>query len=98
MTIVADISEARLKFVRETMGVPDTLQIRGDESDLKALAGLTNNQMADVVIDATGSNKAQVKAGEARPVAFAVWSGAKGQRGARKQYAQWVPMEMEVAK
>lgn len=68
--IVMDISEAKLAFVRNTMGVPDTIQVRGDESDVKALAALTNEQMADVVIDATGNNKSMVRAME-----FAAFAG-----------------------
>jgi alcohol dehydrogenase len=60
--IVMDISEARLKFVRDKMGVPNTLQVRGDHSDVEALAGVTNGQLADVVIDATGNNQSMVRA------------------------------------
>jgi len=68
--IVMDISEGRLAFVREKMGVPDTLPVRGDESDVQALSALTNGQFADVVIDATGSNKSMVRAME-----FAAFAG-----------------------
>ena len=68
--IVMDISEGRLAFVREKMGVPDTLLARGDASDLEALAALTHRQLADVVIDATGSNKSMVRAME-----FAAFAG-----------------------
>ncbi|MEA3208682.1 MAG: hypothetical protein QOE70_1739 [Chthoniobacter sp.] len=69
-TIVMDISEGRLAFVREKMGVPDTLLVRGDESDLKTLAEMTSGQLADVVIDATGSNKSM-----ARALEFAAYGG-----------------------
>ncbi len=62
--IVMDISEARLSFVREKMGVPDTLLVGGDESDIAGLAALTSQQLADVVIDATGNNKSMVRAME----------------------------------
>ena len=55
--IVMDTNEARLAFCRERMGVTHTLVARGDGSELPALATITNNQLADVVIDATGSNK-----------------------------------------
>ena len=44
----------------------------------------------------TGTNKATVAPGETRNVAFAVWVGDKGQRGARKQYATWVEMPIEA--
>lgn len=63
-TVVMDISEARLAFVREQMGVPNTILVRGDESDVNALAEFTNGQLADVVIDATGHNKSMVRAME----------------------------------
>lgn len=60
--IVADISEPRLQFVREKMGVPDTILVRGDASDFEALAGLTDGQRADVVVDATGNHQSMVRA------------------------------------
>jgi 2-desacetyl-2-hydroxyethyl bacteriochlorophyllide A dehydrogenase len=63
-TVVMDISESRLAFVREKMGVPDTILARGDESDIKAIAELTNGQLADVVVDATGNSKSMVRAME----------------------------------
>jgi alcohol dehydrogenase len=69
-TVVMDISESRLAFVREKMGVPYTLVVRGDESDVKSLAELTGGQFADVVIDATGNNKSMVRAME-----FAAFAG-----------------------
>lgn len=56
-TIVMDMNEQRLAFVREKMGVPDTILTRNDGEELKRLAELTNGQLADVVVDATGSNK-----------------------------------------
>ena len=68
--MVMDISEARLAFVRGQMGVPDTLLVRGDDADLKSLAGMTHGQLADVVIDATGSNRSMVRALE-----FAAFAG-----------------------
>jgi 2-desacetyl-2-hydroxyethyl bacteriochlorophyllide A dehydrogenase len=60
--IVMDISESRLNFVRERMGVPDTVLVRGDHSDFEALTSVTNGQLADVVIDATGNNHSMVRA------------------------------------
>lgn len=59
--IVMDISESRLAFVRDTMGVPDTILVRGDESDVQALSYITGGRMAHVVIDATGSHKSMVR-------------------------------------
>lgn len=58
-TIVMDMNPARLAFVRERMGVPDTvlLEPAGEEAAREKLAALTNGQLADVVVDATGSNK-----------------------------------------
>lgn len=61
-TLVMDMNEQRLAFVREQMGVPDTILAKGDGEELKRLAELTNGQLADVVIDATGSNKSMAQA------------------------------------
>jgi 2-desacetyl-2-hydroxyethyl bacteriochlorophyllide A dehydrogenase len=55
--IVMDISEARLAFCREKMGVAHTIVARGDGSEVKSLDEITGGQRADVVIDATGNNK-----------------------------------------
>jgi 2-desacetyl-2-hydroxyethyl bacteriochlorophyllide A dehydrogenase len=68
--IVMDISEARLAFVRDQMGVPDTVAVRGDEADVRRVYELTNGQGADVVIDATGSHQSMVRALE-----FAAFEG-----------------------
>src|SRR6266480_6335596 len=56
-TIVMDMNEQRLAFVREKLGVPDTILTKGDGQELKRLGDLTDGQLADVVVDATGSNK-----------------------------------------
>jgi alcohol dehydrogenase len=58
-TIVMDMNAQRLAFVREKMGVPDTIALLpGAEADaLVQLGELTGGQNADVVVDATGSNK-----------------------------------------
>lgn len=56
-TIVLDINEARLAFCKNRMRVDATIVAKGDGSELVALESLTNGQRADVVIDATGSNK-----------------------------------------
>ncbi len=61
-TIVMDMNEQRLAFVRETMSVPDTILTKGDGDELKRLGELTNGQLADVVVDATGSNKSMAHA------------------------------------
>jgi 2-desacetyl-2-hydroxyethyl bacteriochlorophyllide A dehydrogenase len=61
-TIVMDMNEQRLAFVREKMGVPDTIMAKGDGAESKRLEELTNGQLADVVIDATGSNKSMAQA------------------------------------
>jgi alcohol dehydrogenase len=59
-TIVMDLNEQRLAFVREKMGVPDT--ILADGSELEQLKKLTDGALAQVVIDATGSNKSMANA------------------------------------
>ncbi len=56
-TIVMDMNEQRLQFVREKMGVTDTLLAKGDGEELKQLQELTGGRMANVVVDATGSNQ-----------------------------------------
>ncbi len=61
-TIVMDMNEQRLAFVREKLRVPDTILTKGDGEELKRLTELTNGQLADVVVDATGSNKSMAQA------------------------------------
>jgi 2-desacetyl-2-hydroxyethyl bacteriochlorophyllide A dehydrogenase len=56
-TIVMDMNDRRLAFVRERMGVSQTILTRGDGEELKRLSELTDGQLADAVVDATGSNK-----------------------------------------
>ena len=56
-TIVMDMNEQRLAFVRERLGIGDTILTQGDGEELKALSALTGGRLADVVVDATGSNK-----------------------------------------
>ena len=54
--IVIDRVAARLAFVRERMGVADTLLGTGGASDLDAIRELTDGRFCEVVVDATGSN------------------------------------------
>lgn len=56
-TIVIDINEARLEFCKTTMGVAHTIVAKGDGSELSALEAITGGQLADVVVDATGSSQ-----------------------------------------
>jgi alcohol dehydrogenase len=56
-TCVMDVNEARLDFVRRRMRIPDTIMTRNDGEELNRLLELTNGQLADVVIDATGSHR-----------------------------------------
>ena len=56
-TIVMDMNRQRLDFCRDKMAVADTIQTIGDGKELETLSSLTAGQLADVVIDATGSNK-----------------------------------------
>src|SRR5438093_1471709 len=53
-TLVMDMNDQRLDFVRERMGVTDTILTTGDGEELKRLDELTKGQLADVVVDATG--------------------------------------------
>lgn len=61
-TIVMDMNEQRLAFVRERMGVPDTILTKGDGLEMRRLEELTGGELAHVVIDATGSNKSMSQA------------------------------------
>ena len=53
--IVMDMVEGRLQFCEDQLGVPNTVIFRNDGSHLKKLEQITGGQLADVVIDATGS-------------------------------------------
>lgn len=61
-TIVMDMNQKRLEFCREKMGITETICTAGDGSELEALAARTGGHLADVVIDATGSNKSMGQA------------------------------------
>jgi alcohol dehydrogenase len=56
-TLVMDLNAQRLEFVRQQMGVADTILSRGDGSELETLKAMTGGALAQCVIDATGSNK-----------------------------------------
>ncbi len=56
-TIVMDLNEQRLQFVREKMGIADTIFSSNDGAEFDALKAMTDGNLAQVVIDATGSNK-----------------------------------------
>lgn len=56
-TIVMDMNQQRLEFCRDQMGVEHTILTWADGKELDTLAALTSGQLADLVIDATGSNK-----------------------------------------
>ena len=56
-TVVLDINQPRLEFVRRTMKVPDIIVSRGDGSELDQLRALTGGQLARIVIDATGNSQ-----------------------------------------
>jgi len=60
--IVMDMAAARLAFVRERMGITDTVVAKGDGSDEATVAALTDGRMCDVVVDATGSNVSMARA------------------------------------
>ena len=61
-TIVMDLNEQRLEFVRAKMGVPDTICSTGDGAELETLNQMTDGALAQVVVDATGSNKSMANA------------------------------------
>lgn len=55
-TVVMDTNERRLGFVRDAMGVPDTLLAGDVEANIKALEALGSGTLPQVVVDATGSH------------------------------------------
>ena len=61
-TIVMDLNAQRLEFVRTKMSVPDTICPKGDGAELDALKQMTGGALAQVVVDATGSNKSMADA------------------------------------
>lgn len=68
--IVLDLSEHRLAFVHDRLEVRDTVVVQEDGGEMAEVARLTNGQMADVVIDATGHHQSMVRALE-----FAAFGG-----------------------
>jgi 2-desacetyl-2-hydroxyethyl bacteriochlorophyllide A dehydrogenase len=60
--IVMDMNDQRLEFCRAKMGIERTLLSKSDGSETEALKQATSGQMADLVIDATGSNRSMSKA------------------------------------
>ena len=54
--VVMDLNEQRLRFVREKMGVSETILSRGVlDEDVKTFTDLTGGKLGNVVVDATGS-------------------------------------------
>ncbi|MSR26615.1 MAG: zinc-binding alcohol dehydrogenase family protein [Planctomycetaceae bacterium] len=68
--IVIDRVAARLAFVRERMGVADTLLATGAAADLDAVRELTDGRFCEVVVDATGSHASMGQA-----LAYAAFGG-----------------------
>ena len=52
---VMDMNPARLDFVRRTYGIDNTIEFRGDGSELQRMKELTGGDMFQVIIDATGN-------------------------------------------
>jgi len=53
--IVMDMAAGRLAFVRDRMGVADTVLAAGGAADEEAIAALTGGRLCEVVVDATGN-------------------------------------------
>jgi alcohol dehydrogenase len=61
--VVMDLNQQRLNFVREKMGVTETILSHGSlEEDVKHFADLTGGKLGNVVVDATGSARSMVTA------------------------------------
>jgi alcohol dehydrogenase len=56
-TVVMDTNAQRLAFVRDNLGVEETILSTGDGSEGNQLETLTKGERAHVVVDATGSNQ-----------------------------------------
>jgi len=54
-TIAMDLDNSRLEFCRQHLNIQHTIQSQEDGSHLTALEKCTDGQLADLVIDATGS-------------------------------------------
>jgi alcohol dehydrogenase len=54
-TIVTDINERRLAFVRERMGIAETILAKCDGSELATFTEMTCGKLGNVVVDATGN-------------------------------------------
>ncbi|EMI18667.1 zinc-type alcohol dehydrogenase protein [Rhodopirellula maiorica SM1] len=68
--IVADINPQRLQFVSDSMGVANTVLLKGNDQDIEAIQRLGGGRLADVIVDATGNNHSMVRAFE-----FAAFAG-----------------------
>ncbi|MEO8614802.1 MAG: zinc-binding alcohol dehydrogenase family protein [Luteolibacter sp.] len=56
-TVVMDMVQSRLDFCQKNLGIQHAIQFKPDDSHLAELEKLTDGQLADVIIDATGSPK-----------------------------------------
>ncbi|MCA9271247.1 MAG: zinc-binding alcohol dehydrogenase family protein [Planctomycetales bacterium] len=61
-TIVMDMNPQRLEFVRERMGVPDTVLAQPGGEEESQLSAMTDGQLCDLVVDATGSHQSMSQA------------------------------------
>lgn len=61
-TVVMDMNEQRLAFVRDVMGVSETVLTRGEGTEFTEIEKLTEGNGAESVIDATGSHKSMSQA------------------------------------
>jgi alcohol dehydrogenase len=60
--IVFDRSPRRLAFCQEGLGITDTILVREEGGEQQKLAELTDGNLAEVVVDATGSNRSMSEA------------------------------------
>jgi alcohol dehydrogenase len=59
---VMDMVEKRLAFCRTQYGVPHTIQYAGDDQELTQMREITDGELYEVVIDATGNQHSMSKA------------------------------------
>jgi 2-desacetyl-2-hydroxyethyl bacteriochlorophyllide A dehydrogenase len=60
--VVLDLNQQRLDFCREKMGVQHCILSKADGTEVEELKAVTDGALAQVVIDATGSNKSMSNA------------------------------------
>jgi 2-desacetyl-2-hydroxyethyl bacteriochlorophyllide A dehydrogenase len=90
--IVMDMNEQRLAFCKETMGVDHAVKFVGDGSEIERLRELTDGDLPNIVIDATGNVHSMTAAfGYTAPTGSLVYVGLTTQEICFKQPLMHAP-------